>query len=80
MGDKKRATCLATLLQNKLNSNVACFTTHVKPVLRQIRLLTGLSLGGKSHRSLFNLFCNNVARQVAGFLLPVFTHLYFETD
>ena len=49
MGDKKRATCLATLLQNKLNSNVACFTTHVKPVLRQIRLLTGLSLGGKSH-------------------------------
>ena len=44
MGNKKRATCLATLLQNKLNSNVVCITTHVKPVLRQIRLLTGLLL------------------------------------
>ena len=44
MGNKKHATCFATLLQNKLKSNVACFTTHIKPVLRQIRLLTGLNL------------------------------------
>ena len=36
MGNKKRATCLATLLQNKLNSDVACLTTHIKPVLQQI--------------------------------------------
>ena len=43
MGDRKRATCLATLLQNKLNSDVARFTTHVEPVLQQIRLLTGLN-------------------------------------
>ena len=34
-GNKK--TCLATLLQNALNSDVARFTTHVKPVLQQIR-------------------------------------------
>ena len=39
MGNKK--TCLATLLQNELNSDVARFTTHIKPVLQQIRLLTG---------------------------------------
>ena len=41
MGDRKRATCLATLLQNKLNSDVTRFTTHIKPVLQQIRLLRG---------------------------------------
>ena len=28
-----------TLLQNELNSDVAHFTTHIKPVLQQIRLL-----------------------------------------
>ena len=38
-GNKKRATCFATLLQNELNSDVARFTTHIKPVLQQIRLL-----------------------------------------
>ena len=30
MGNKKHATCLATLLQNKLNSDVVHFTTHVQ--------------------------------------------------
>ena len=34
MGNKKRATCFATLLQNELNSDFAPFTTHEKkPVL-----------------------------------------------
>ena len=33
----KHATCLATLLQNELNSNVACFATHIKPALQQSR-------------------------------------------
>ena len=36
MCNKKRATCLATLLQNELNSDVAPFTTNIKPVLQQI--------------------------------------------
>ena len=44
-GNKKRATCLATLLQNELNSDVVRFITHIKPVLQQIRLLTGLNVG-----------------------------------
>ena len=43
----KRATYLATLLYNKLNSDIARFATHIKPVLQQIRLLTGLNVGGK---------------------------------
>ena len=45
---KKRATCLATLLQNKVNSDVPRSTTHIKPVLQQIRLLTGLNMWGKT--------------------------------
>jgi len=49
MGNKRRATCRATLLQNELNSDVARFTTHTKPVSQQIRLLTGLNVGGKTH-------------------------------
>ena len=48
MGNKRRATCRATLLQNELNSDVARFTTHIKPVTHEIRLLTGLYLGGKT--------------------------------
>ena len=47
-GTKKHATCLVTLLQNELNSDVARFTAHIKPVLQQIRLLTGLNVGGKT--------------------------------
>jgi len=47
MGNKKHATCLATLLQNELNSDLARFTTLIKPVLQQIRLLTSLSVGSK---------------------------------
>jgi len=46
--NKKRATCLATFLQNELNSDVARFTTLIKPVLQQIRLLTGLNVFGKT--------------------------------
>ena len=45
--NKKRATCFATFMQNELNSDVARYTTHIKPVLQQIRLLTGLNLGCK---------------------------------
>ena len=37
------------------------------------RLLTGLTWVVKHATLLFNLFCNNVARQVARFLLPIFT-------
>ena len=37
-GQKKRAACLATLLKDKLNSDVVRFTTQIKPFLQQIRL------------------------------------------
>ena len=45
---QKRATFFATLLQNELNSDVARFTTHIKPVLQQIRLLTGFNVSHKT--------------------------------
>ena len=32
--NKNYATCRATLLQNELTSDVARFTTHIKPVLQ----------------------------------------------
>ena len=54
--NKKPATCFAILLQNELNSDVARFTTHIKPVLQQIRLLTGLNMGGKT-RNIATRYC-----------------------
>ena len=47
-GQQKTSTCFATLLQNDLNNDVARYTTQIKPVLLQIRLLTGLNMGGKT--------------------------------
>ena len=54
-GNKKQATCLATLQQKEWNSDVARFTTHIKPVLQQIRLLTGLNVVGKTRNTAFQL-------------------------
>ena len=48
----------------KLNSDVARFTTDIKPVLEV-----------KRATCLVNLFCSNVAKQVARFLLPVLPKL-----
>ena len=50
---KEQATCLATLLQDELNSDGARFTTHRKLVLQQIRLLTGLNVGDKTRKIAF---------------------------
>ena len=43
------------MLQNELNSDVARFTTHIKPVLQQIRLLTGLNRGDTRRNIAFQL-------------------------
>ena len=75
-GNKKRATCFATLLQNKLNSNVARFTTHIKPVLQQIRLLIGLNVGGKTRNIAIQLDLQQCCKTsctffVARFFVPL---------
>ena len=46
-------TCLATLLQNELNTDVARLSTHTKPVQQQIRLLTGFNVVGKTRTIAF---------------------------
>ena len=44
---KKRATCFATLLQTKLNSDVARFTTYVRPCLARNKVARFVFVGGK---------------------------------
>ena len=56
------------LARTTLNSDVARFTIHIKPVLEQIRLLTDLNVGGKTRNITIHSFCSNVATQVARFL------------
>ena len=63
-GNKKKTTCFATLLQNELNSDVARFTTHIKPVLQQIRLLTGLNMGGKTRNIAIQQVLSQVRKHV----------------
>ena len=72
----ERAHKLKQAKQLKLKSDVAQFTTTFKPVNNLICCKTGLMWVAKRAISLFNLLYSNVARQVARFLLPVFTHLY----
>ena len=62
-GNKKRATCFATLLQNELKSDVVRFTTHIKPVNNLICCKRGLMW---------------VVKHVARFLLPVFPYLCWQ--
>ena len=73
MGDRKRATCLATLLQNKLNSDVTRFTTHIKPVLQQIRLLTGLNVSGKTRNIAIQLVLQQCCKTSCTFFAARFS-------
>ena len=79
-GNKKRATCFATLLRNELNSDVTRFTTLIKPVNNLICCKTGFIWVVKRATSLFNWFCSNVTKQVGRFLLPVFPYLYYRNN
>ena len=69
-GNKKRATCLATLLQNKLNSDVGVLPLTFKPVNKQFCCKTGLMWVVKRTTSLFNLFCSNVQDKLHAFCCP----------
>ena len=82
-GNKKHATCLATLPQNELNSVVVRFITHIKPVLQQIRLLTGLTDVGGETRTIIASFYASLSRSpvliafsrafIPPFLIPIFS-------
>ena len=75
MGNKKHSTCLITLLQNELNSDVGRFTTHIKPVLQQISFLTGLNKGGKTRNIAIQLVLQQCCKTGCTFLLPVSSKL-----
>ena len=47
-GNKKRAICFTTWLQNELNSDVARFTTHENKPYNLISCKTGSNIGGKT--------------------------------
>ena len=47
-GNKKRATCLATLLQKELISNVAHFTTHIQTCLATNQVVNRFERGWKN--------------------------------
>ena len=67
---------LQHLLKNELNSDVVLFnTTHIKPVLQQIRFLTGSNVAGKT-RSIASQFvlqqrCEQVGRFCSSFYRSV---------
>jgi len=67
------------LPQNELNSDVARFTTHVKPVLQQIRLLTGLNMGGKARNIAIQLVLQQCCKKSCTFFVARISVPLFKT-
>ena len=72
-GQQKTSTCFATLLQNDLNNDVVRYTTQIKPVLLQIRLLTGLNMGGKTHNIAIQLVLQQCCKTSCTFFVARFS-------
>ena len=66
-GNKKRATCFVTFLQNELTSEVARFTNHGKKNLATVFVFFWTCVV-KRATLLFNSFCCNVAKKRALFV------------
>ena len=62
-------------IKNKLNRDVVRFTTHIKPVLPQIRLLTVLNVDGKMPNSTFQLVVQQCCKTSCTLLLPILPKL-----
>ena len=74
-GQQKTCSLFCNIAANELNSVVARFTTHIKPVLQQIRLLTGLNVGGKTRNIAIQLVLQQCCKTscmffVARFCIP----------
>ena len=54
---------------------MARFTTHVQACYQPDSLQDRFDVDGKTRNINIQLFCSNVARQVASFLLPVLPYL-----
>ena len=64
-GNKKRATCFATLLQNDMNTDVARFTTRIRTCLATNKVARLFFVDGKTRNSHIRL----VLQQWCTFLL-----------
>ena len=64
-GNKKRATCFATLLQNEMNTDVARFTTRIRTCLATNKVARLFFVDGKTRNSHIRL----VLQQCCTFLL-----------
>ena len=71
-GNKKRATCPATLLQNELNRDVERFTTPIKPVLQQNRLLRGLNVSGNMRNIAIQILLQQCCTTICTFFVARF--------
>ena len=69
-GNKTRASCFATLLQNEFNSDVECFINHVRTCLATNKVARFFSWVVKRTTPLFNSI-----QQVARFLMLVLPRL-----
>ena len=58
--------------QNELNSDVARFITHIKSVLQQIRLLTGLNMGVKTRNTAIPLVLQQCCKTSCTFFVARF--------
>ena len=79
-GKKKPAPCFATLLQNEVKRDVARFTTHTKPVLQQIRLLTGLNMDGKMRNNATQLVLQQCCTTSCTFFVASFSVVLKHND
>ena len=73
--NKNHATCLATLLQKEFNSDVGRFTTHIKPVLHQIRLLTVFNVSDKTCNIAFQLILQQCCKTSCTLFVARFTEV-----
>ena len=76
MGNKKRATCFATLLQNELNSDFALLTTHEKNPYYLICCKTGSNAGGKTRSIVIQLVLQQCCRTSCTLFVDRFTVVY----
>ena len=76
-GTKKRATkncnLFCNIAENELNSDVARFTTHIKHVLQQIRLITGLNVGGETRNIAIQLVLQQCCKTSCTFFVARFS-------
>ena len=72
-GNKKRAICFATWLQNELNSDVARFTTHENKPCNLISSKTGSNMCGKTRNIAIQLGLQQCCKPSCRYFVARFT-------